>query len=152
MADGQIYVCNPVPSLHCTRYLQTWPKSRFEMLLLSFGVWQGMLDPYTPLGQDIFSHLISGMGKLFNVNVKPEEQRVLFTAGDRLFVNITGLVRNPIGRKVLNVFVSALDPVSGNIVKGLLTDPRFAETGNFKLRNALRLIRGILSFCEEHCS
>jgi pyruvate,water dikinase len=116
---------------------------------LSFGVWQGMLDPYTPLGQDLFSNLVSGMGELFNVKIKPEEQRTLLAAGDRLFVNITGLLRNSIGRRFLPVFGSAIDPISGEILKKLLEDPRFVDNGTFSMRARLNLVRGIFPFAKN---
>jgi pyruvate,water dikinase len=118
-------------------------------ILLSFGIWQGMLDPYTPLGRDIFSILISGMGRFFGLKIRPEEQRVLLSAGERLFIKITGLARNKLGRAVLSGFLSSMDHVSESIVKGLLADPRFAVGKRMGLPAMLRLARGLLPFAKN---
>ena len=54
-ANGNLYVVQsrPVTSLYP---LPAGMADEPLEVLLSFGVWQGMLDPYTPLGQDMFSY------------------------------------------------------------------------------------------------
>ncbi len=115
-------------------------------VFLAFGVWQGMLDPYTPLGQDIFDNLIAGIGALFNAKINPAEQRVLCAAGSRLYLNITGLMHSSLGHRILDIAVEAIDPVSGEIVRELLKDPRFAVTRPFSIRERLNLVRGFFPF------
>jgi pyruvate,water dikinase len=141
-AEGRLYVVQsrPVTSLY------PLPLGLAEQpldVLLSFGVWQGMLDPYTPLGQDMFSTLVAGMGSIFGAKIDAREQRIFLSAGERLFVNVTGLLKNKIGRNVASVFIGAIDPVSGAILSGLLEAPRFDVIGSFRLRDMFRLIRGI---------
>ncbi len=141
-ADGRLYVVQsrPVTSLFP---LPAGLKDEPVEALLSFGVWQGMLDPYTPLGQDMFSSLIAGMGQLFGLKIGAREQRIFFGAGERLFVNMTGLLSNPIGRKVANIFVGAIDPVSGAILAELLNDSRFGAETSLSLKGRFRLLRGV---------
>ena len=141
-ADGRLYVLQsrPVTSLYP---LPARLKEAPLEVLLSFGVWQGMLDPYTPLGQDMFSTLISGMGQLFGQKISAREQRVFLSAGERLFVNVTGLLSNPIGRKVANAFVGAIDPVSGAILADLLKDSRFSAENSLSLGASFWLLRGV---------
>ncbi len=124
------------------------PKGKEDGLevFLSFGVWQGMLDPYTPFGQDSFSYLISGIGKLFGSRVSPYDQRVFCPAGERLFVNITELFKTAIGRMFLGVFTTAIDKPSGEIIKGLMEDERLNETRRISLSEKLRTMRGFLPF------
>ena len=76
-----------------------------------------MLEPYTPAGRDAFDSLVAGVGALFGVKVDPARQRVMLTAGERLFVDITGMLRNSVGREVMSVFFDAIDPASGSIIK-----------------------------------
>jgi pyruvate,water dikinase len=141
-ADGRLYVVQsrPVTSLYP---LPAGVKAETFEVLLSFGVWQGMLDPYTPIGQDVFATLVAGMGKLFGVEVKADEQRVFLPAGERLFVNITGLLKNPIGRAVAELFISAIDPVSKAILVEVLKDPHLATEQKISFGGRLRLLRGV---------
>ncbi len=141
-AGGRLYVVQsrPVTSLY------PLPVDMAEQpleTLFSFGVWQGMLDPYTPLGQDMFSVLISGMGQLFGQKISPRQQRAIFSAGERLFVNLTGLLSNSIGRQVVTIFIDAIDPVSGAILAELLKEARFGTQTSRSLKGRLRLLRGV---------
>ena len=147
-ANGQVYVVQsrPITSLY------PLPESKAGeplQVYFSFGVWQGMLDPYTPLGRDVFGYLASGMGEMFGARIKPEEQRILLAAGERLFVNITGLLHNSIGRQVAGLFVASIDPASGEIINSLLSDPRLAETRGLGWRSRLRVVSGIWPFAKN---
>ncbi|NMC79463.1 MAG: phosphoenolpyruvate synthase [Chloroflexi bacterium] len=144
-ANGQMYVLQsrPITSLYP---LQEGVTAEPLEAFLFFGVWQGMLDPYTPLGQDIFNLLIYGLAELVNVKINPGEQRTLLAAGERLFVNLTGLLHNSLGRKVLNLFLPVMDPASGSIAAELQSDPRLAVTGGIHLRNGWRLLRSLSPF------
>jgi len=143
-ADGNLYVVQsrPVTSLFP---LPAGMKDEPVEMLLSFGVWQGMLDPYTPLGQNMFSLLVSGMGQLFGQKINAREQRTILSAGERLFVNITGLLSNPIGRKVASIFIGAIDPVSGAILAELLKEARFSNEISLSLKERFQLIRAVRS-------
>lgn len=110
----------------------------------SFGAWQGMLDPYTPVGRDVFGLLVYGVGDYFGRTMSIRQQRVFLGAGERLFVNITGLLSKSIGRKVANIFIDAIDPVSGAILAELLKDPRFSATTNLSLKGRMQFLRGVL--------
>lgn len=141
-AEGRLYVVQsrPVTSLYP---LPSGSADQPLEVLLSFGVWQGMLDPYTPLGRDMFSTLVAGMGSLFGAKINAREQRIFFSAGERLFVNLTGLLNNKIGRNAVTFFIGSMDPVSGGILASLLKDPRFNVISRFRLRDRFRLMRGI---------
>jgi len=141
-AEGRLYVVQSrsVTSLYP---LPTGLAEQPLEVLLSFGVWQGMLDPYTPLGQDMFSTLVSGMGQLFGLKISIRDQHVFLSAGERLFVNITGLLSNSIGRKVANSFIGAIDPVSGAILADLLKDSRFSTENSLSLGARFGLLRGV---------
>ncbi len=113
-------------------------------LFFSFGVWQGMLDPYTPIGQDIFLHLVAGLGSMFGIRQSPEKQRGLLVAGERLFVNLTGLLGRRLGRTVLGVFIESIDPPSGKILAKQMQDSRLPPPSGLGPGDRLSLARGML--------
>ena len=116
---------------------------RENEVFLSFGVWQGMLDPYTPLGQDVFSVLATGMASLFGFNLKLREQRVFFTAGERLFVNLTSLLKNQTGRMVVSIFIGAIDPASESILNNILKQPTFQTKKKISLRSRFSILGAV---------
>ncbi len=139
-ADGQLFVVQsrPVTSLYP---LPPESDDKTLEILLSFGVWQGMLDPYTPIGQDVFRYLIVGFARKFGSSMSAEEQRVMLTAGERLFVNLTDLLRTPLGRNIAQIFLSAIDPETAKIITELLKDPRFSGFERTTLRDRLDFLR-----------
>jgi rifampicin phosphotransferase len=142
-ADGKMYVVQsrPVTSLYP---LPPVAPDRTLEILLSFGVWQGMLDPYTPLGQDVFRYLIVGFARKFGGNTTPEEQRAVLSAGERIFVNLTYLLQNTNGRNVVELFLSAIDPETAKIVALLLKDPRFSHSEKLTLQGRFQLMRVVV--------
>ncbi len=111
-------------------------------LWLCFGVWQGMLDPVTPLGQDLFAYLAADIGNQLGLAVTPATQTAFGTAGERLFVNLTGMMGFPAGRRILSAFIPAIDPGCGEIWSSLENDPRFpVRKSRFDLGTRIRLIK-----------
>jgi rifampicin phosphotransferase len=141
-ADGKLYVVQSRPITSLYPLPEGLTADHLEVLF-SFAVWQGMLDPYTPLGQDMFAGLVAGMAGLFGVKMRVEDQRVFMLAGERLYVNITGLLGNPIGRTVAGAFIGSIDPVVGPILKELQADPRL-QPGEISGRDRARIVRGML--------
>jgi len=141
-AGGQLYLLQSRPITSLYPLPANLPVEPLQVLL-SFGVWQGMLEPYTPVGQDIFFSLVADLGELFGTRIKAGEQRGLFSAGERLFVNITGLFGSSIGRSVLVGFIASIDPISTAIIKTLLDDDRFPVTGGITPGTVFRLLRGV---------
>ncbi len=141
-ADGQMYVVQSRPITSLYPLPDNVAAEPLE-ILLSFGVWQGMLDPYTPLGQDMMTGVVAGAARLFGVKTKTETQRVLLNAGERLFINVTGLCKTRAGRGFLKTFVTSIDPVSDAILSSLLAELKLPAPGKISLHNKLRLARGL---------
>ena len=96
--------------------------------MLSFGAVQGMLDPITPLGRSLIDHLVAAGAQLFGMTVKAETQNALFTAGERLWINLTPLLRNTVGRRIIPGITSWVDPGSGAALDAVWHDPRLQPT------------------------
>ena len=92
--------------------------------MLSFGAVQGMLEPITPLGRSLIDHLVAAGAQLFGITVKAETQTALFTAGERLWINLTPLLRNTVGRRIIPGVTSWVDPGSGAALDAIWHDPR----------------------------
>ncbi len=142
-AGGKLYVVQSRPVTSLYPLPDTLDPQTLEMLL-SFGVWQGMLDPYTPLGQDAFKYLVVGFARKFGATTSAMEQRTMLTAGDRLFVNLTYLLRSTLGRNVADLFLSSIDPATAVIVRELLKDARFSRIDPVTLRDRIDFLRVLL--------
>jgi len=142
-AGGRLYVLQSRPITSFYPLPANLPVQPLQMLL-SFGVWQGMLDPYTPVGQDIFINLVVDLASLFGTSLAAGAQPVMLSAGERLFVNITGLTGSSMGRQVLQGFLSSIDPISSAIIKDLLDSGRFPLTGGITPRTVFRILRGVI--------
>ena len=84
---------------------------------VSFGAIQGMLDPMTPLGRDTIGGIFSGAAGLLGVNVTWQTQRLLQTAGERLWIDVTSLLQRRIGRRLMGGVLSFVEPRTGELVR-----------------------------------
>jgi pyruvate,water dikinase len=97
-------------------------------VLFSLNHVQGMLDPFTPLGQDALIRAYVTLATLFGRHYTLQTQRELVTAGERLVINITPALRHARGRTLLAGIFSAIEPGAGQAIAGVLDDPRLATT------------------------
>jgi phosphohistidine swiveling domain-containing protein len=94
-------------------------------IMLGFHVIQGINEPLTPLGQDTLKLVLTGAGRMFKLHHSIETQTAFYSAAERLWINITSLLRNPIGYRVIPRILKALDHGVSSIVQELIADPRF---------------------------
>lgn len=115
------------------------------LVFFSFGSMQGMLEPVTPLGRDILYRVIAAGSRLFGMAATPETQRALFMAGERLWINLTPLLCNTIGRRVVPVITGFADPAAGEAVDAIWHDSRLQPgRPGLSRRAARRLARFLL--------
>ncbi|MFN2146594.1 MAG: PEP/pyruvate-binding domain-containing protein [Anaerolineales bacterium] len=111
----------------------------------SFGAVQGILDPLTPLGQDAIRLIFSGGASLFGFDHDHHTQKVIWSAGERLWGDVTSLMRHPIGAKAILKVFPGVEPGSVEAMKTLLADPAM-EGGKGKIRlDTLKRFRKFLS-------
>ena len=110
-------------------------------VLFSFGAIQGLLGPMTPLGQDAIRTVFAGSGRIFGVDLTPETQPVIYAAAERLFGNMTGLIRNRVGRRLGHAFMGFVEPSVQQALTTLLDDPRLAATGGPRVQTVWRMAR-----------
>jgi pyruvate,water dikinase len=95
-------------------------------VMFSFGAVQGMLDPWTPLGQDAVRHVIVAAATLLGYRTTYGTQGVIRIAGERLWADITSVIRNGVGREAARTALSFVEPSVGRIVEKIWDDPRLA--------------------------
>jgi rifampicin phosphotransferase len=110
-------------------------------VMASFGAVQGMLDPMTPIGQDAMRVAFVGAARLFGRNYTEETQPTLRVAGERLWIDLTGLVNNRVGQKLALAALPFVDPVAAQALRRVVEDGRFPSPGNLRLRTVLQLLR-----------
>jgi phosphohistidine swiveling domain-containing protein len=139
--DGRLYLLQsrpvtslfPVPSRLSSEPLQ---------ILFSFAAVQGVMDPITPLGRDAIKTIFAAGASLFGVQVTSATQRVIYTAGERLWVNVTAVMRNSVGRRIFRAALSFIEPSVQQAVESLWDDPQLLpERKGIRLR-ALRQMAG----------
>jgi len=69
---------------------------------------------------------------------------VIMVAGERLFVNMTGLIRHRVGRKLMRGFLGVVEPSVGQALDVVWDDPRLAPTDGGMSPGTLRRIAPVL--------
>ena len=93
-----------------------------------------MLEPLTPLGREIFYGIAAGLGS--------KEHPPVVSAGERLFVDVTGLLRSARGRAIMVFALENINPQSALALKRLGEEPRFSILSS----GFPRLPRGAIRF------
>ncbi|MEZ5087884.1 MAG: PEP/pyruvate-binding domain-containing protein [Tessaracoccus sp.] len=97
------------------------PDGPDDALWFSFGAFQGMLEPLTPLGGDAIRAVVSAGGVLFGGSGDFRRNPYLKLAGERLWMRFDDVLRTRIGNRVLPLALRAMDP-NGAAVLGDLRD------------------------------
>jgi pyruvate,water dikinase len=140
-ADGELHLLQsrPITSLYPTP--EGLPPEPLKVMV-SFGAVQGMLDPLTPLGRDALRLIFATGARFFGVHVTPETQTVLFTAGERLWLNVTALMRSSVGRRIMHGALGFMEPTVRQALDAVWDDPRLQpERRGIRLRS-LRQMAG----------
>jgi rifampicin phosphotransferase len=93
-------------------------------VMFSFGAVQGMLDPITPYGRDVIYQAFAIGSGLFGLKRTADTQTALLTAGERLWANISTLMHNSVGRKLIPAILPFIEPTILQALDKLWDDPR----------------------------
>jgi rifampicin phosphotransferase len=121
-AEGQLWIvqARPITSLYP---LPDGIDPAGELkILASIGAFQGMLDPFTPLGRDTMAAFAARVGRYFGYDRTYATQTALFTAGERLFVDLTPPLRNGTGREIILAALSQVEPGIGQAIAEVLAE------------------------------
>ncbi|MBN1937328.1 MAG: phosphoenolpyruvate synthase [Anaerolineae bacterium] len=112
--------------------------------MFSFGAVQGMLDPMTPLGRDMIRGAFVGGAKLFGYQLDLVSQQVLLEAGERLWINLSGLIKNRLGRRLTLFALESVEPGGRQALVSLLSDGSLPAPGRSRPITLLRLLKVIV--------
>lgn len=128
-ADGTLYLLQsrPITSLYpIPENNRNDGVSKDELkAFFSFASWQVMMDPITPFGRDLFYGVAAAVGKRTGYSKGLYNQNVFYSAGERLYINITPLIRNKTGRKLADIFLSSIDPEASHSLEYIFKEPHF---------------------------
>ena len=110
----------------------------------SFGAFQGVLDPITPIGQDAILLLVRGIHKMVGSHVPRRatlaSSPILRVAGERLWVRLDLAYRTGVGHRILPALLSFADPPTAAIIEKL-DEPRWTPHGSMPAKSARGLSR-----------
>jgi pyruvate,water dikinase len=132
LVGGEFHLLQSRPITSLFPVPQSAPDSPLT-LYFSFGAVQGILGPITPLGQDAIRLIFAGGASLFGFDVDHESQGVIKIAGERLWGNVTPIIRHPLGFRILPKAFSVIEPSTKQLIEGLRNDPNL-EAGGGKVR------------------
>src|SRR6478735_4018119 len=109
---------------------------------LCFSLAQGLTRPLTPMGLAGFRLIASSVARAagFEVPVPHDGPAPYAPAGQRLFFDLTPVLRSAVGRALVPRVFDVMEARSAAVLRGLFDDPRFSVTS----RSPWRLLRHIL--------
>ncbi len=122
-AGERLYLLQSRPITSLYPPLQGLPPEPLQVTF-SFGSVQGMLEPITPIGRSLMKMIFAAGAGLFHIRVDENTQSVLYDAGERLWANVTPLVRNTVGRNAMRYAFGMVDPAILQALLPLLDEPR----------------------------
>jgi pyruvate,water dikinase len=123
-------------------------------VFFSFGAVQGMLDPMTPLGRDAIRLIFAGGASLLGYARTHNTQGVIHSAGERLWGDATGLLRNRLGRRLALGAMNFIEPGARQAMQRIKDDPRLQPESRGPSLTTLRrlfplasaILRSVLKF------
>ncbi|WP_433030934.1 PEP/pyruvate-binding domain-containing protein [Actinomycetospora sp. CA-053990] len=117
-------------------------------LFLSANVAQGVFRPFTPAGLSAARHLASGVAGLLGVPVDDPEQGppMLSEAGERVFVDLTDVLRSRLGRAGAAGVLGVMETRSAEVIATQLDRPELAVTRRSPLPTVRRVGRIALRY------
>jgi pyruvate,water dikinase len=111
----------------------------------SGSVFQGYLEPITPMGLQCFRLLSGALSGMFGFPVKDPVAGagILKEPGMRLYIDVTAIVRDPVGRRAFVTLTSMGEARSSTVLVQLASDPRLPLAKRSRFRS-VRTIGGAL--------
>jgi rifampicin phosphotransferase len=108
----------------------------------SASVAQGYFEPITPMGQEPFRRMGEMLAGSFERG-RPNNGRIhspIVPVGQRLFVDITPALRDPVGREIVERLTAVAESRSSVVIRKLALDPRFAPRRGSRVGSIRRIV------------
>ncbi len=122
-----------------------WTDKSPLRVYFSFNVAQGVFQPFTPMGIQ-FWKAFSGFTaeRVGLLDTDPLLGAPLWAvSGDRLFMDVTEIFRNPLGRKLFGFAASRMEARTGQVLQTLTSDERLDEVPASNWKIARAVVRGL---------
>ena len=112
----------------------------------SGNVFQGYFEPLTPMGIQFFRLLATSIYRMFGAAVADPAAgpKALVEAGMRLYVDVTPVVRDPVGRGAFQSMTAMGEARSSPVLARLAADPRLALVSRARLPTVRRIAAGLM--------
>lgn len=137
-AAGKLYLlqARPITSLFPVPEIQFAPLK----IWFSFGAVQGLLAPISPLGRSVLQYTLNHAASVFGAPPATAQNTVMRAAGERLWMDVSGVLRHPMGKHIYQRILSMVEPSSGQILQSLVREPDVGlGSGKVKLITLRRL-------------
>ncbi|MBS1250306.1 MAG: Prodigiosin synthesizing transferase PigC [Chloroflexi bacterium] len=146
LAWGEVYILQSRPITTLFPLPEGLPLEPLKAMI-GFHVVQGILEPMTPLGRQSMEHILTGGALAFGADYTYDNQTAFYTAAERIWINVTGIIRHPLGLKAYPRAIKSIDPAVGQIFEHLMGDPRLAPVTRLpKPRTIFNLLKFIIPF------
>jgi phosphohistidine swiveling domain-containing protein len=146
-ADGRIWLTQARPITTLFPLPDTAPQTDDVLrVFFSLNVFQGVYRPFTPMGISAFRLFGSSLSKLLGYPTRDPLQgpAALAIAASRLFIDVTSLLRHPLGRAaIIGVVARFGEARSAAPLEQAVTDPRLSLISRSR-RPPLRLVFQLL--------
>ncbi|GER91368.1 phosphoenolpyruvate synthase [Dictyobacter vulcani] len=113
----------------------------------SLSVAQGVYGPFTPMGIQAF-RLFSATAATFILGQPPQDPLaglpVLVDMGQRLFIDVTPIIRNTLGRKLIILVLKGMETRGSVILQNLITDQRLTPSRYSRGHALLRFLQIVI--------
>jgi phosphohistidine swiveling domain-containing protein len=116
-------------------------------VLFSGNVFQGYFEPITPMGLEVFRILGETIESAFTRNKRlpggrsASDFRLVVDAGMRVYLDVTPILRNPLGRVAIERFTALGEARSSVVLHRLAADPRLAGRAGSRVSSLVRFLR-----------
>lgn len=122
-AGGELSILQARPITSLYPLPQAAAAASEPQVWFSFGAVQGMLEPITPLGQDVLRVLLSGAARVVGRRLDWRTNTFVQPAGERLWLRLDALLRSGLTRKLAFQALPVVDPAVAGIVTELAKEP-----------------------------
>ncbi|MBT7189528.1 MAG: hypothetical protein HN916_04995 [Anaerolineae bacterium] len=144
--EGNLFILQSRPITSLFPLPENLPQTPLKTLF-GFHVVQGILEPLTPLGLQTMQSVLSGGARVFGNDLTHETQNAFHEAAERLWIDMTSIIKHPIGHKISPTAIKSIDPAVAQIFESLLKEPDFAPSRQHpKLRSIVKLLKFAIPF------
>ena len=111
----------------------------------NLNVLQGVYQPFTPMGLDLFRRIGTGGAAIAGFKVDPAKGPSLIKSlAGRLFLDVTPVLIDATGRLVMFDILGVMEPLTGNLLREVATDRRLAHRPRIPRWRLARHLLGVI--------